>query len=135
MSVDRHYSDRVWQHFLRPCNAGAWRDAPDIVSGEAETPASGALMRLQLRMRGNRIEDARFQVHGCVSAIAAGSWVTQRVRGRCVREAWALDAAQIDTALALAPEKRFCALLAEDALRSALAQCAGSALHSSMLNG
>lgn len=94
------------------------------------------LMRVQqLGMCGNHIEDACFQVHGRASAIVAGSWVTQWVRGRLVSEAWALDAAQIDTALAFAPEKRFCALLAQDAPRSTLAQCAGSALHSSLLNG
>lgn len=125
MSADRHYSEMVWAQFVRPSFAGSWTAAPDVGSGEAGTPASGAVMKIQVRVRDGRIVDARFQAYGCVSTIAAGSWVASWLRDRHLSEAQALEASEIDAALALAPEKRFCALLAQDALRAALADYQG----------
>ncbi len=118
MNADRHYSDAVWSNFVRPHRrkcAGAVR------SGEAVTPASDAVLALHLQVAGGRIVAASFQAYGCVSTIAAGSWVAQWLEGRSLQAAAALEAGYIDRELGLAPEKRFCALLAVDALRAALA--------------
>lgn len=131
MIGDRDYSESVWAHFLRPRHAGAWAPGPDTGCGEAGTPASGAVLKIQVWVRAERIVDARFQAYGCVSTIAAGSWLAAWLHGRRLSEARALEASEIDAALALAPEKRFCALLAEDALRAALGDYQGRIQNSS----
>lgn len=116
------YSALALDHFARPRHAGRWPDdAAGIAAGEARTPASAAVMRFQVRVVGDRIAAARFQAYGCVATIAAGSWLAERVTGVAVDEALGLKAAAIADALALPAEKRHCALIVEDALRSALA--------------
>lgn len=124
MSADRHYSDEVWRHFLRPHARALATDDGAVFSGEARTPASQAVLAIHLHVRGQRVAAAAFQVCGCVSTIAAGSWLAQWLEGRPLDEARALRPQQIDSALSLAPEKRFCALLAFDALHDALERCA-----------
>lgn len=115
------YSELVWSHFARPRNAGAWPASRcDVGTGSAATPASDAVMRIQVRVSGGRVVEARFQAYGCVSTIAAGSWLSERVTGVDLADARALRAAEIADALDLAPVKRHCALLAEDALCAAL---------------
>lgn len=121
MSGDRHYSGAVWSNFVRPHRGHVEEDAGGLRSGEAGTPASEAVLALHIQVEGGRIRAASFQAYGCVSTIAAGSWVARWLEGRSLQEAVALEAEDIDRALALAPEKRFCALLAKDALQAALA--------------
>lgn len=115
------YSAAVWSHFAHPRNAGRWpAGETGIFTGRAVTPASDAVLCLHLRIAEGQVREARFQAHGCVSTIAAGSWLSDWVTGLDVRTARTLSAADIAAALDLAAEKRHCALLAEDALRAAL---------------
>ncbi|MGH8528993.1 MAG: iron-sulfur cluster assembly scaffold protein [Nevskiales bacterium] len=112
-----NYSPEVWARFSSPAFAGELAGA---VVGEAGTPASRAVMRIYLRAENGRVGEARFKAYGCVSTIAAGDWVAQWACGKTLSEARGLIADQIARALNLAPIKRHCALLAEDALRAAL---------------
>src|SRR5688572_26483137 len=114
------YSQIVLDHFRNPRNFGDV-EQPD---GAAEVGAAscGDIMRLTLRIRGERIEEARFRTYGCGPAIASSSITTELVRGRTVAEALALSSQQIMDALGgLPPAKLHCTLLAEETLKAALA--------------
>lgn len=112
-----NYSPEVWARFSAPTCAG---ELSGTSVGEAGTPASRAVIKIYLRMEGGRVKAARFKAYGCVSTIAAGDWVAEWAHGKTLAEARGLTAEQIAHALKLAPIKRHCALLAEDALRAAL---------------
>ncbi len=111
------YSPEIWSRFSAPGHAGELADA---AVGEAGTPASRARLRLYLRVTDGVIAEARFKAYGCVSTIAAGDWVADWASGKTLAEARGLTAEQIAQVLVLAPIKRHCAVLAEDALRAAL---------------
>lgn len=115
------YSPQVWQHFRAPRFAGALPEA-DVLIGNARTPASLAMLRLFIKLGSAGIEQARFQAYGCPSAIATGDWLCEWLEGRRPAEAQSLDSTQIAAALDLMPTRRYCAVLAEDALKAALAQ-------------
>ena len=112
-----NYSAEVWRRFAAPAQAGELAEA---AVGEAGTPASRAKLRLYLRLAQGRIAEARFKAYGCVSTIAAGDWVAGWAQGKTPAEARGLSAGEIAAALQLAPVKRHCALLAQDALQAAL---------------
>ncbi|MGB1581326.1 MAG: aminotransferase class V-fold PLP-dependent enzyme, partial [Nevskiales bacterium] len=111
------YSDSVWQYFLNGQRVGHWPEQAAVISARAQTPGSRAVMQIQARLEGGRIADTRFAVFGCVSAIACGAWLAEWLPGKGLEQLDTLRAADIDHELALAPVKRHCALLAEDALR------------------
>ncbi|MDX1497202.1 MAG: aminotransferase class V-fold PLP-dependent enzyme [Salinisphaeraceae bacterium] len=111
------YSTAAWRYFLDGSRVGYWVDEPSVLSAQAQTPGSRAMLQLQARIENECIADTRFQVYGCVSAIACGAWLAQWLIGKSLDELNTLQASDIDTALALAPVKRHCALLAEDGLR------------------
>ena len=114
------YSRTVLDHFQNPRNAGRLADA-DLV-GEAGNPVCGDRMRLYLKVEDGRVAEARFQTFGCSVAIAASSMLTEIVTGRPVSELADLRNSDIVDALGgLPPAKVTCSVLAEEALKSALA--------------
>lgn len=116
------YSPQVWQRFRQPAHAGALQGA-GVVEAEARTPASKAVLRLYLRAAAGRVAAARFQALGCPSTIAAGDLLCEWLEGRTLSEAAALRSATVAEALGLAPARRHCAVMAEDALRACLRDC------------
>jgi NifU-like protein involved in Fe-S cluster formation len=117
--MQSHYSPEIWRRFRAPRHAGVLGGA-GVCLGEARTPASTAVLRLYLEIAAGHIRCARFQALGCPSSIAAGDWLCEWLEQRSVAEAARLAASELAEALALAPERRHCAVLAEDALRAGL---------------
>lgn len=115
------YSPQIWKRFRKPRYAGTL-DGSDVVCGESGTPASKAVLCLQLKLAEGRVQAARFQALGCPSTIAAADWLCERLEGRVFSEAKLLNAGEITEALGLAPVRRHCAVLAEDALHAALGE-------------
>ena len=117
------YSDKVVDHYENPRNVGAFDAAgDDIGTGMVGAPACGDVMRLQIRVNAEGvIEDAKFKTYGCGSAIASSSLVTEWVRGRTLDEALTIKNADIAEELALPPVKIHCSILAEDAIKAAVA--------------
>lgn len=117
------YSDKVVDHYENPRNVGSF-DADDdqIGTGMVGAPACGDVMKLQIRVNAQGvIEDAKFKTYGCGSAIASSSLVTEWVRGRTLDEALAIKNSSIAEELALPPVKIHCSILAEDAIKAAVA--------------
>lgn len=118
------YSDKVIDHYENPRNVGTLDKADESVgTGLVGAPACGDVMRLQLRINPETdvIEDAKFKTFGCGSAIASSSLVTEWVKGKTVDEAMELKNTQIVEELNLPPVKIHCSVLAEDAIKSAIA--------------
>jgi len=117
------YSDKVLDHYSNPRNVGTLDKNDDSVgTGLVGAPACGDVMRLQLRISDDGIiEDAKFKTFGCGSAIASSSLVTEWVKGKTIDEANALQNSQIAEELALPPVKIHCSVLAEDAIKAAIA--------------
>jgi nitrogen fixation NifU-like protein len=118
------YSDKVVDHYENPRNVGTLdKDDPNVGTGLVGAPACGDVMRLQLRVNPETevIEDAKFKTFGCGSAIASSSLVTEWVKGKTVDEAMRLKNTQIVEELNLPPVKIHCSVLAEDAIKSAIA--------------
>lgn len=116
------YSDQVLDHFLSPRQAGPLLAQDDsVVSGRAGSRHTGSILFFQFRLNGlQRIVDTRFRAYGCGATIAVGSYVASMLLGHTADQALALKGVDIAQALALEPVKLHCALLAEDAIRSAL---------------
>ncbi|MDR2637590.1 MAG: Fe-S cluster assembly scaffold IscU [Zoogloeaceae bacterium] len=117
------YSVKVIDHYENPRNVGGF-DAGEtgVGTGMVGAPACGDVMKLQIKVNDNGvIEDARFKTYGCGSAIASSSLVTEWVKGKTVEEALAIKNAQIAEELALPPVKIHCSVLAEDAIKAAVA--------------
>jgi nitrogen fixation NifU-like protein len=117
------YSDKVVDHYENPRNVGAFEAGDNRVgTGMVGAPACGDVMRLQIRVNAQGvIEDAKFKTYGCGSAIASSSLVTEWVRGRTLDEALAIKNSDIADELALPPVKIHCSILAEDAIKAAVA--------------
>ena len=117
------YSDKVVEHYENPRNVGAMdKDDPNVGSGLVGAPACGDVMRLQIKVSDEGvIEDAKFKTFGCGSAIASSSLVTEWVKGRSVDEAGEIKNTDIARELALPPVKIHCSVLAEDAIKAAIA--------------
>ena len=117
------YSDKLLDHCENPRNVGSLDPAdPDVGTGLVGAPACGDVMKLQIRVGPEgRIEEARFKTFGCGSAIASSSLVTEWVKGRTVGEALAIQNTQVAEELALPPVKLHCSVLAEDAIKAAVA--------------
>lgn len=118
------YSEKVLDHFEHPRNMGALPDANGV--GMVGAPACGDVMRLQLRIvtepdGTERIADVKAKVFGCGNAIASASFLTELIKGRSLTEAAQVKNRAIVSALALPPAKIHCSVLAEDALRTAIA--------------
>ena len=116
------YSDKVIDHYENPRNVGSFnKNDITIGTGMVGAPACGDVMKLQIRVEDGIITDARFKTYGCGSAIASSSLVTEWVKGRTLEEAGALRNSQIAEELALPPVKIHCSILAEDAIKAAVA--------------
>jgi nitrogen fixation NifU-like protein len=117
------YSDKVLDHYNHPRNVGSLdKNDPSVGTGVVGAPECGDVMRLQIKVNERGvIEDARFKTFGCGSAIASSSLATEWVKGRTVEEALRIRNTDIVQELALPPVKVHCSVLAEDAIRAALA--------------
>ncbi|MCL2871627.1 MAG: Fe-S cluster assembly scaffold IscU [Betaproteobacteria bacterium] len=117
------YSEKVLEHYENPRNVGSFgKEENDVGTGMVGAPACGDVMKLQIKVgKDGVIEDARFKTYGCGSAIASSSLVTEWVKGKTLDEALAIKNTQIAEELALPPVKIHCSILAEDAIKAAIA--------------
>jgi len=117
------YSEKVLEHYENPRNVGSFaKDDPDVGTGLVGAPACGDVMKLQLKINDEGvIEDAKFKTFGCGSAIASSSLATEWVKGMTLDQAMAIKNTQIVEELNLPPVKIHCSVLAEDAIKSAIA--------------
>jgi nitrogen fixation NifU-like protein len=118
------YSDKVIDHYENPRNVGSFAKSDDSVgTGMVGAPACGDVMKLQIKVNPatGLIEDAKFKTYGCGSAIASSSLVTEWVKGKSLDEAAKIRNSQIAEELALPPVKIHCSILAEDAIKAAVA--------------
>ena len=118
------YSEKVIEHYENPRNVGTLdKEDPNVGTGLVGAPACGDVMRLQIRVNPETgvVEDAKFKTFGCGSAIASSSLVTEWVKGKTVDQAMELKNTQIVEELNLPPVKIHCSVLAEDAIKSAIA--------------
>ena len=117
------YSDKVIDHYENPRNVGSFDKADSAIgTGMVGAPACGDVMKLQIKVGADgRIEDARFKTYGCGSAIASSSLVTEWVKGKRLDEAASIKNTQIAEELSLPPVKIHCSVLAEDAIKAAIA--------------
>jgi nitrogen fixation NifU-like protein len=115
------YSDKVLDHYENPRNVGSFgKDDADVGTGMVGAPACGDVMKLQIKVDGGIITDARFKTYGCGSAIASSSLVTEWVKGKTLDEAATIRNTEIAQELALPPVKIHCSILAEDAIKAAI---------------
>lgn len=117
------YSEKVIDHYENPRNVGSFdKEDPSVGSGMVGAPACGDVMRLQIKVSPEGIiEDAKFKTYGCGSAIASSSLVTEWVKGKSIEEAAAIKNSEIAEELELPPVKIHCSILAEDAIKAAVA--------------
>ena len=115
------YSEKVLDHYDNPRNVGKM-DIGDksVGTGMVGAPACGDVMKLQIKVNGGVIEDAKFKTYGCGSAIASSSLLTEWVKGKTLDEAKEIKNTDIVEELSLPPVKIHCSVLAEDAIRSAI---------------
>lgn len=116
------YSEKVLDHYENPRNVGSF-DASDraIGTGLVGAPACGDVLKLQIKVENDIITDAKFKTYGCGSAIASSSLVTTWLKGKTLQEANEIKNTEIAEELALPPVKIHCSILAEDAIKSAIA--------------
>jgi nitrogen fixation protein NifU and related proteins len=115
------YSEKLIDHYENPRNVGSFDKADkDIGTGLVGAPACGDVMKLQIRVKNDVIEDAKFKTFGCGSAIASSSLLTEWVKGKSINEAMEIKNTDIAEHLALPPVKIHCSVLAEDAIRAAV---------------
>ena len=117
------YSKSVIDHFENPRNVGSMdKSDPSVGTAIVGAPACGDVMKLQIKVDEDRvIEDACFKTFGCGSAIASSSLVTEWVKGKTLDEATSIKNTDIAKELALPPVKIHCSVLAEDAIKAAVA--------------
>ena len=117
------YSEKVIDHYENPRNVGSFAKSDDNVgTGMVGAPACGDVMKLQIRVNDQGvIEDAKFKTYGCGSAIASSSLVTEWVKGKTLDQALEIKNSLIAEELALPPVKIHCSILAEDAIKAAVA--------------
>jgi nitrogen fixation protein NifU and related proteins len=117
------YSEKVIDHYENPRNVGSFdKNDPNVATGMVGAPACGDVMKLQLKVNdAGIIEDAKFKTYGCGSAIASSSLVTEWVKGKTLDQAQAIKNTDIAEELALPPVKIHCSILAEDAIKAAIA--------------
>ena len=117
------YSDKVLDHYENPRNVGSFdKSDTSVGTGMVGAPACGDVMKLQIKVDDNGvIEDARFKTYGCGSAIASSSLLTEWVKGKTLDQALEIKNTDIAEELALPPVKVHCSVLAEDAIRAAIA--------------
>lgn len=117
------YSEKVIDHYENPRNVGSFSEeqAANVGTGLVGAPACGDVMKLQIKVKEGVIEDAKFKTFGCGSAIASSSLITEMVKGKTLEEAEAIKNNVIAQELSLPPVKIHCSVLAEDAIKAAVA--------------
>jgi nitrogen fixation NifU-like protein len=117
------YSEKVLEHYENPRNVGSFdKDDEGVATGMVGAPACGDVMKLQIKVgKDGIIEDAKFKTYGCGSAIASSSLVTEWVKGKTLDQALEIKNTLIAEELALPPVKIHCSILAEDAIKAAVA--------------
>ena len=115
------YSDKVIDHYENPRNVGKMEIDDTVGTGMVGAPACGDVMKLQIKVVDGIIQDAKFKTYGCGSAIASSSLVTEWVKGKTLDAAMEIKNSQIAEELALPPVKIHCSILAEDAIKAAVA--------------
>jgi len=117
------YSDKLLDHYDNPRNIGSFgKNEADVGTGLVGAPACGDVMKLQIKVGADgRIEDAKFKTFGCGSAIASSSLATEWVKGKTLDEAEKIKNTEIAQHLSLPPVKIHCSVLAEDAIKAAVA--------------
>ena len=116
------YSEKVIEHYENPRNVGTFAkdEADDVGTGLVGAPACGDVMRLQIKVKDGRIEDAKFKTFGCGSAIASSSLATEMIKGMTLDQAAQIKNTQLVEELNLPPVKIHCSVLAEDAIKAAI---------------
>ncbi len=115
------YSNKVIDHYNNPRNVGSFEKGDQAVgTGIVGAPECGDVMKLQLKISGDVIEDAKFKTFGCGSAIASSSLATEWVKGKTIDEAFQIRNTEIVSELNLPPVKIHCSVLAEDAIKAAI---------------
>ncbi|MDI6691881.1 MAG: Fe-S cluster assembly scaffold protein NifU [Anaerosomatales bacterium] len=113
------YSEKVMEHFANPRNVGVIEDADGV--GEVGNPVCGDVMKITIKVAGDRIDDIKFQTLGCGAAIATSSIVTEMVKGMTLADAAAITKQQVADELGgLPPAKMHCSVLATDGLKRAI---------------
>ncbi len=113
------YSDKVMDHFTNPRNVGDMDDADGV--GQEGNPTCGDAMKIYIKVKDDRIVDARFKTFGCGAAIAVSSMVTEMVKGKTLDEALAISKEAVANELGgLPPQKMHCSMLGSDALKKAI---------------
>ena len=116
------YSKKVLDHYNNPRNVGSLdKGSSTVGTGVVGAPECGDVMKLQIQVEGDRIVDAKFKTFGCGSAIASSSLATEWIKGKTLDEALQISNTQIVEELSLPPVKIHCSVLAEDAIKSAIA--------------
>jgi nitrogen fixation NifU-like protein len=116
------YSQKVIDHYENPRNVGSFDSSDTSVgTGMVGAPACGDVMKLQIKVEDGIITDARFKTYGCGSAIASSSLITELVKGMSLNQASSIKNSEIAEELALPPVKIHCSILAEDAIKAAVA--------------
>ena len=115
------YSEKVLDHYENPRNVGTFdKTDPTVGTGLVGAPACGDVMKLQIKIKNDKIEDACFKTFGCGSAIASSSLVTEWLKGKTLVEAHEIKNTEIANELSLPPVKIHCSVLAEDAIKAAV---------------
>ena len=116
------YSEKVLDHYENPRNVGSYsKEEEGVGVGLVGAPSCGDVLKLSIKVQDGIITDAKFKTYGCGSAIASSSLVTEWVKGRTLDEAATIRNTDIATELALPPVKIHCSILAEDAIKAAIA--------------
>ena len=116
------YSNKVIEHYSHPRNVGSFEKGDETVgTGLVGAPECGDVMKLQIKVEGDKIVDAKFKTFGCGSAIASSSLATEWVKGKTLHEAMQIRNVDIVEELSLPPVKIHCSVLAEDAIKTAIA--------------
>lgn len=116
------YSNKVIDHYENPRNVGSLdKENPEVGTGLVGAPACGDVMKLQIQVKDGVIQDAKFKTFGCGSAIASSSLATEWIKGKTLDEAECIKNNQIAEHLSLPPVKIHCSVLAEDAIKAAVA--------------
>ena len=116
------YSEKVLDHYNNPRNVGKMdMKDPNVGTGMVGAPACGDVMKLQIRIEDDIVTDAKFKTYGCGSAIASSSLLTEWVKGKTIHQVEEIKNTEIVEELNLPPVKIHCSVLAEDAIKSAVA--------------
>jgi nitrogen fixation NifU-like protein len=122
LECEMAYSEKVLDHYENPRNVGSFaKDDNNIGTGMVGAPACGDVMKLQIKVEDGIITDAKFKTYGCGSAIASSSLVTEWIKGKTLEQAGSIKNTHIAEELALPPVKIHCSILAEDAIKAAIA--------------